>query len=122
MIKEMQDGNVNPDVWKLEGMNREEDYQMAVEQARFSGRDSVGIVILGRAAETPVVEDWVRVGAKVDGVIGFAIGRTIFWDPLTKFKDGGASDEEAANEISEGFLHYYNIFKETRDLVRFAFS
>ena len=116
MIKEMQEGNVNPDVWKLEGMNREEDYQIAVKQARFSGRDSVGIVILGRAAETPVVENWVRVGARVDGVIGFAIGRTIFWDPLTKFKDGKASDEEAASEISEGFLHYYNIFKEARQI------
>lgn len=114
MMKELQDGGVNPDVWKLEGMARIEDYQMAVKQARADGRDNVGLVILGRAAEASAVENWLRIGAKVPGVIGFAVGRTIFWDPIMQFEEGKISEEEASEVISKGFLHYYHIFIEAR--------
>lgn len=115
MIKEMQDAGVDPDVWKIEGMQKSEDYQMAVEQARRNGRDNVGIVILGRAAESDVVEKWVKVGAKVKGVIGFAIGRTIFWDPIKQFEEGKIGRDEASEIISKRFLHYYHVFIETRE-------
>ncbi|OGH15894.1 MAG: hypothetical protein A3C30_03640 [Candidatus Levybacteria bacterium RIFCSPHIGHO2_02_FULL_40_18] len=114
MIKEMQDASVDPDVWKLEGMKRTEDYQMAVQQARAGGRDNVGVVILGRAAESDVVENWLKVGAKVPGIIGFAIGRTIFWDPIMDFEQGKIGGDEASEVISERFLHYYHVFIEAR--------
>lgn len=114
MIKEMQEASVNPDVWKLEGMNKVEDYQMAVQQARADGRSEVGIVILGRAADTGVVENWLKVGAKVPGIIGFAVGRTIFWDPIMRFEEGKITEEQASEVISERFLHYYHIFIEAR--------
>ncbi len=110
MIREMQEGGVNPDVWKLEGMESETDYNMVVQQARFSGRDSVGVVVLGRAAEESRVEHWLKTGAKVNGVIGFAVGRTIFWDPLTSFEKGTISEEDAASKISDKFMHFYKLF------------
>ena len=114
MIKEMQDGGVDPDVWKLEGMTKREDYQMAVQQAKADGRDNVGIVILGRAADASAVEHWLKVGAKVPGIIGFAIGRTIFWDPITEFEQGKINEDETPEVISKRFLHYYHIFIESR--------
>lgn len=113
-IKELQNGGVNPDVWKLEGMAEIEDYQMAVKQAKVNGREEVGVVILGRAAENSVVETWLKVGAKVAGIIGFAVGRTIFWDPITSFEDGKITAQEASDMISKRFLHYYHIFIEAR--------
>lgn len=115
MIKELQDANVNPDVWKLEGMNRPEDYELAVKQARMDGREAVGIVVLGRAAEEPIVENWLRVGAKVKGVIGFAIGRTIFWEALTSFEHGKTNEDETATVIGEKFMHFYKVFLESRN-------
>jgi 5-dehydro-2-deoxygluconokinase len=114
MIKQMQENGVDPDVWKLEGMERDEDYQMAVAQARTNGRDEVGVVVLGRAAEPSVVESWLKVGAKVPGVIGFAVGRTIFWDPLIDHEQGKINENEAAEVISKRFLHYYHVFIEAR--------
>lgn len=114
MIKEMQDGGVDPDVWKLEGMNREEDYALAVQQARKNGRDEVGVVVLGRAAEQSVVENWLKVGAKVNGVIGFAIGRTIFWEVLTDLEHGKLNEQEASQAISQNFMHFYKVFIEAR--------
>lgn len=116
MIKELQNGGVNPDVWKLEGMDREEDYQMAVRQVKIDGRDDVGVVILGRAAEASVVENWLKVGAKVHGIIGFAVGRTIFWDPLTNFGHGKINEEEASEAISAKFIYFYKVFIEARSI------
>ncbi len=114
MIKELQNAGVDPDVWKFEGMEKTEDYQMVVKQAKISGRDEVGIVVLGRAAEASTVEKWVKVGAKVRGIIGFAIGRTIFWDPITSFEQNKINEAEASEVISKRFLHYYHIFIESR--------
>lgn len=116
MIKELQDAGVNPDVWKLEGMSRPEDYEAAVSQARIDARGEVGIVVLGRAAEDSVVESWLRVGAKVAGVIGFAVGRTIFWEVLTSYEHGKISEDKAALTISRKFVHFYKVFMEARSL------
>ena len=94
----------------MEGMGKEEDYRVFAERARIDGRDNVGIVILGRGAEQEVVEKWITAGAKIEGVIGFAVGRTVFWDPLVLFKDGKISRDEAVDQISKNFQHFYNLF------------
>ncbi len=114
MMRELQNSGVEPDVWKIEGMESEVDYQMVVKQAQSDNRDDVGIVILGRAAEETVVEKWIKNGAKVPGVIGFAVGRTIFWDPISDFENEKISEDEAAEIISKRFMHFYQIFIETR--------
>ena len=49
-------------------------------QARRDGRDAVRCIVLGRGADDARVDGWLRVGAVADGFIGFAIGRTIWWD------------------------------------------
>ena len=110
VVREFQEKGVDPDVWKMEGMGKEEDYRVFAERARIDGRDNVGIVILGRGAEQEVVEKWITAGAKIEGVIGFAVGRTVFWDPLVLFKDGKISRDEAVDQISKNFQHFYNLF------------
>lgn len=114
-IKEFQDSGVEVDVWKLEGMNSERDYEEIVAQARSNGRSDVGIVVLGRGENREQVEEWVRVGARVSGVIGFAVGRTIFWEPLVAFENKRISKEEAINRIAEGYGYFYNIFVNSRN-------
>jgi len=47
-IHELQDARVEPDVWKIEGLDRREDCEKMVAAARRSGRDNVGCIILGR--------------------------------------------------------------------------
>lgn len=114
LVGEFQEKGVDPDVWKLEGMEREEDYKALVDRARAGGRDNVGIVVLGRGAEQEVVERWISSGARVEGVIGFAVGRTIFWDPLISLRDGKLSRDGAIDQISKNFQHFYNLFMEGR--------
>ncbi|HUD44992.1 MAG TPA: PfkB family carbohydrate kinase [Patescibacteria group bacterium] len=110
LMKELQAAGVEPDIWKLEGMDAEDAYAKCVHQARMDGRNA-GIVVLGRGENSEKVEQWLRVGAKVDGVIGFAVGRTIFWDAIVSYYKKTFSREETVKKIAENYLHYYQVFK-----------
>lgn len=111
MIKELQDAGVEPDIWKIEGLNLPEQYEKVVGQAKSGGREKVSIVILGRGESPEGVEKWLKAGKAVKGVIGFAIGRTIFADALAKLHKAETSEEEAIQKICENYLMFYNIFK-----------
>lgn len=109
-IKDLQNGKVEPDVWKLEGMENEEEYREIVAQAQSQNRRSVGVVVLGRGAKQEIVENWIREGAKTKGIIGFAVGRTVFWEPLNEYKNGNIDKDKAIENICNNFLHFYHIF------------
>lgn len=110
MITELNSDSIEPDIWKIEGMEHSQTYEDAVKHARMEGRDKVGVVILGRDAPEEVVEEWLEAGAKVPGVVGFAIGRTIFQQTLVNLHSGKIDDTKAMEEIAENYLHYYKVF------------
>ena len=87
-IEELQNAGVEPDVWKIEGLDRREDCERIVAAARRGGRDNVGCIILGRGEDDSKVREWLAVAASVPGFIGFAVGRTDFWQPLVGFRAG----------------------------------
>jgi myo-inositol catabolism protein IolC len=103
VIAESQAADVEPDIWKIEGLDRREDCQRVVVQARAEGRDRVSCVVLGRGANDERVVHWLRQGAGVPGFIGFAVGRTIWWDPLKSWVAGDADSESAAQSISQNY-------------------
>lgn len=110
MMEELQGGGVEPNVWKIEGVEEKEDYEMLVEQARSGGRKA-DIIILGRHANDEQVKRWLETGAQVPGVAGFAVGRTIFWDPLVDYKEGKITAARASEMIASRFVYFYKIFK-----------
>jgi myo-inositol catabolism protein IolC len=112
MMQELQSFGIEPDIWKIEGFSQKESYEQAVAQARKDGRDNVGVVILGRGGTMQDVEVWFNAGAPVGGVVGFAVGRTIFWDPLEKWHKTEISSDEAAELIGKNFYHFYEIFAQ----------
>jgi len=75
-----------PDVWKIEGLDQGEDCRKVVAAARRAGRDMVGCIILGRHENDDKVRQWLTTAAAVPGFIGFAVGRTTFWDPLVNYR------------------------------------
>src|SRR5919204_2865231 len=88
-IAEIQDFGIEVDVWKIEGVDERSDAQMLAEQTRVGGRDGVVCVLLGRGASDEKVDHWLTQAAPVEGFVGFAIGRSIWGDPLKGFLDGG---------------------------------
>lgn len=109
-IEELQNANIEPDVWKIEGMDSEDSYKIVSLQARKNERNDVGIVILGRAENKNKVENWIKSGSKIKGIIGFAVGRTVFLEPLTDYRNDKIEKEEAIEIICNNFLHFYHIF------------
>src|SRR5262245_1853396 len=101
-IHECQDAGVEPDIWKIEGLDAREDCVRLAEAARAGGREHVDCVVLGRGGDERKVEHWLRTGAGVPGFVGFAVGRTIWWDPLEAWL-AGASTDEAAQMIAGNY-------------------
>jgi myo-inositol catabolism protein IolC len=101
-IEAIQNAGVEVDIWKIEGVDEREEAEMLAEQTRSGeGREGVVCVLLGRGASTEKVEHWLRMAAPVEGFIGFAIGRSIWWDPLKAFLGQDVDREAAASQIAD---------------------
>jgi myo-inositol catabolism protein IolC len=111
-IEELQDAGVEPDIWKIEGIDRREDCELISATTRRDGRDGVACVVLGRGADDAAVDHWLRMGSGVPGYIGFAIGRSIWWDPLKGFVDGNLGREEAAKQIAANYRRFIDVYNE----------
>jgi myo-inositol catabolism protein IolC len=110
-LQELQDAGVEPDVWKIEGLDRREDCEKMVTVARRNGRSNVGMIVLGRGAERDRVIHWLKTAASVPGFIGFAVGRTSFQEAVVAYEKKQASAEVAAEQIGKHFEEWINIFQ-----------
>jgi myo-inositol catabolism protein IolC len=112
-IEDCQKFGIEVDIWKIEGVDEQSDAAMLAEQARTGeGREGVTCVLLGRGASTEKVEEWLRAASPVQGFIGFAIGRSIWWDALKGFLDKELDREAAATKIAENYLHFVNVYEK----------
>ncbi len=110
-IVELQDACIEPDVWKIEGMDRPEDCAKLVATVRRGGREPVGCIALGRAEDDSRIRQWLKTAATVPGFIGFAVGRPSFWRPLTEWKDGQITRDVAVSDIARRYREWVNIFE-----------
>jgi myo-inositol catabolism protein IolC len=110
-IEELQDAGIEPDVWKIEGLDRREDCEAIVAVARRDGRDRVGCIILGRGEDDRKVREWLTTAAGVPGFIGFAVGRTVFWEPLAGWRENRTTREAAVAEIARRYRGFADIFE-----------
>ena len=112
-IEDCQKFGIEVDIWKIEGVDEQSDAVMLAEQARSGpGREGVTCVLLGRGASTEKVEEWLRAASPVEGFIGFAIGRSIWWDALKSFLDKELDREAAAAKIADNYLHFVDVYEK----------
>ncbi|HLY39663.1 MAG TPA: DUF2090 domain-containing protein [Terracidiphilus sp.] len=113
-IRALQDAGVEPDIWKVEGLDRHADCVKLVAAARRGGRDRVGCIVLGRGEDEQKVREWLTTAASVKGFVGFAVGRTDFWDPLVNWRDGKISREAAVKAVADRYIEFVTIFEGAR--------
>jgi myo-inositol catabolism protein IolC len=112
-IEQIQDYGVDVDIWKIEGVDTQEDAQMLVDQTRKGeGNENVVSVLLGRGASDEKVDHWLRQAAPVEGMVGFAIGRSIWWDALKGFLGGDLDREAAAEKIADNYQRFIKVYDE----------
>lgn len=110
-ITALQDAGIEPDVWKVEGLDRREDAERLVAAARRGGRDRVGCIVLGRGEDEEHVRVWVQTAAEVPGFTGFAVGRTSFWAALKGWLAGDLSRTEAEMQIARQYREWVDVFE-----------
>jgi myo-inositol catabolism protein IolC len=110
-IQQLQDAGVEPDVWKIEGLERREDCEKIVAAARRNGRDKVGCIILGRREDDQKVHEWLATASGVPGFIGFAVGRGSFWEPLVNWRANEITRQDAVDEIMRRYCEFVDIFE-----------
>jgi len=116
-MKTMQDYVVEPSVWKIEGVQRVEQQRALVNQARAGGRNA-RLIVLGRGESEEQVRKWLEIGARVSDVAGFAVGRTVFAEPLREFAAGKIGDCQAVERMAENFLGLLRFWANARARVR----
>jgi 5-dehydro-2-deoxygluconokinase len=112
-IEDLQNAGVEVDIWKIEGVDERSDAEMLAQQSRKGeGREGVVCVLLGRGASDDKVDEWLRAASPVEGFVGFAIGRSIWWDALKGFLDGSLEREAAAQQIADKYLRFIEVYEE----------
>jgi myo-inositol catabolism protein IolC len=116
-IEQLQDAGVEPDVWKIEGLDRRDECEKIVAAARRGGRNEVGCIILGRGEDDKKVQEWLTTASTVPGFIGFAVGRTSFWNPLIDWRSKKITRDAAEAEISRRYQQFVEIFETSNKAV-----
>ncbi len=109
-IAEIHAAGIEPDVWKIEGIDAREDCELISRLTRAGGRDGVMSVVLGRGADDDKVDHWLRMGAPVPGYGGFAIGRSIWWDAVAAWKDGAMDHDAAVAAIAANYRRFIDVY------------
>ncbi len=109
-IASMQAAGVEPDFWKLEGLDSAADAAAVVRQAQIGHRDHVLCIVLGRGANWDEVCHWLEVGARVPGFAGFAVGRTLWHDALVDHLAGRSSDTQTAKVIADRYCGLIKLY------------
>jgi myo-inositol catabolism protein IolC len=110
-IADIQDYGIEVDIWKIEGVDAREDAEAIAAQTRAGeGREGVVCVLLGRGANDDKVDHWLTQAAPVDGFVGFAIGRSIWWDALKGFLDGSIERDAASDKIADNYLRFIDVY------------
>jgi len=115
VIADNQAAGVEPAIWKVEGLETAEAARAVVAQMRSGGRDGVRAIVLGRDAPADRLDHWLAVAAPVDGFVGFAIGRSIWEDPISDHNQGRATEEQTISRIAERYLDFARQYLAARD-------
>jgi myo-inositol catabolism protein IolC len=101
-IMEICADGLRPALWKLEGPESAEDARR-ISAVVHELDTAAGCLVLGRGADATAVRRWLTTAAQAPGFNGFAVGRTVWWEPLRTYVAGGARDE-AVQQITDNYL------------------
>jgi myo-inositol catabolism protein IolC len=112
-IEFLQDHGVEPAIWKIEGLAQREDAERIAAAARRDGRDG-RCIVLGRHAPTEQLDEWLRVAAPVEGFVGFAIGRSNWWDALEARLAEQIDEATARKQVADNYTHFVRTYLDAR--------
>jgi myo-inositol catabolism protein IolC len=110
-IEALQAAGVEPDIWKIEGIDDRGSCRRIAELVRRGGRDQVSCVVLGRGASDEKVDAWLRAGSGLPGYIGFAIGRSIFGDAIKALAANGGERTAGVAAVAANYRRFIDVYE-----------
>jgi myo-inositol catabolism protein IolC len=110
-IRDLRSDGVDPDVWKIEGLDSRDDCRKVGDLVLSGDRRQAGCVVLGRGADAAMVDHWLKQAAGVPGFIGFAIGRTIWEKPLLDWLHGRSGRADAVAGIAANYRRNVEVYR-----------
>jgi len=110
-IRELQEAGVEPDIWKIEGIEDRETCREIAQLVRRYGRDQVSCVVLGRGASDEKVDAWLRAGSGVPGYVGFAIGRSIFGGAVKALAAAEGDRAEGVAQVAAKYRRFIDVYE-----------
>lgn len=107
-LRDMQKHGIHPAIWKLEMLPTMKDWKKLAPIAKAP------MILLGHGASMKEVDDWVVTAAKSGVVDGFAIGRTIFFEPVKKYTEKTFTRKQAVDAVSKNYIHYVKLWNRSR--------
>jgi 5-dehydro-2-deoxygluconokinase len=114
VMEYLQDRGVEPAIWKVEGLDAH-DAAVAVAATAARGGRTARCIVLGRHAPHDALDHWLQVAAPVPGWVGFAIGRSIWWDALHAHLHHFSTAGETRHRVCAAYLDYANYYLSARD-------
>ena len=111
-IREAYRRELTPPFWKIEGTLSREGAKKIDEAVAANA--ACRQIILGKAAELATIGRWFAAAADSRTAAGFAIGRSVFWEPSAAFLSGSRSAEQAAGDIAANYLQLVDVWRQSR--------
>ena len=106
VIAALTGAGVAPGIWKLEGYETTEGARRVLDAIRNSAGPACRCIVLGRNAPQRQVDHWLDVAAPLPGYAGFAVGRSIWEEPLADFLAGRAGREAAQSRMAGNYTRF----------------
>ncbi len=101
-----------PEFWKIEGTLAPQGARTI--DAAIAANPSCRQIILGKAAELSTIDRWFSACAASVTATGFAIGRSVFWEPSAAYLTGTTTADLAAATICANYLHLVEAWEASR--------
>jgi myo-inositol catabolism protein IolC len=114
VIEYLQDHGVTPALWGVEGLNHHDDAVTIAAVAKRGGR-AADCIVLGRQASQDQLDHWLQVAAPIPGFTGFAVGRSIWQDPLHAHLRHRSTAAWARRRIATAYGDFVRYFLDARE-------
>ena len=101
-----------PDYWKIEGVPDAD--AMRIVDAAILEREGPRQLILGKGAGLETVGRWFESARGAASAAGFAIGRTVYWEPACEYLLGRAAADDAVHRMAANYLAVIELWRRAR--------
>ena len=113
-MTEVYEAGIYPFWWKITALDSKEEWQ-TMTKTLDQYDPEVGVIILGKNAPIEQFQTWFRVARSTPHTCGFAVGRSIFWEPWEQYVGGKLTIKGIADAVAERYNSVLEIWSKTQD-------